>query len=61
MVNTRRLLLGTALAGALAASFPAMAAAPLVLGFSQVGAESEWRTANTTSIKDAAKKDGVTL
>jgi len=31
------------------------------MGFSQVGAESEWRTANTVSIKDAAKKDGVTL
>jgi simple sugar transport system substrate-binding protein len=26
-----------------------------------VGAESEWRTANTVSIKDAAKKEGVTL
>ena len=33
----------------------------LVLGFSQVGAESEWRTANTVSIKDAAQKAGVTL
>ena len=29
--------------------------------FSQVGAESEWRTANTVSIKDAAKKAGVNL
>ena len=61
MMNARRLLLGSVLAGALAASFPAIGAAPLVLGFSQVGAESEWRTANTSSIKDAAKKDGVTL
>lgn len=34
---------------------------PLVLGFSQVGAESEWRTANTNSIKEAAKAAGVTL
>ena len=32
-----------------------------MLGFSQVGAESEWRTANTVSIKDAAQKAGVTL
>ncbi|XGA69641.1 ABC transporter substrate-binding protein [Duganella sp. BuS-21] len=40
---------------------PAFAAKPLVIGFSQVGAESEWRTANTVSIKDAAKKEGVTL
>lgn len=34
---------------------------PLVMGFSQVGAESEWRTANSNSIKDAAKKAGITL
>jgi len=26
----------------------------ITLGFSQIGAESEWRTANTNSIKDAA-------
>ncbi|MEH1164307.1 ABC transporter substrate-binding protein [Micromonospora sp. CPCC 205539] len=33
----------------------------LTLGFSQVGAESGWRTANTTSIKDAAAAAGVEL
>ncbi|WP_282696583.1 ABC transporter substrate-binding protein [Streptomyces sp. CC208A] len=33
----------------------------LVLGFAQVGAESGWRTANTTSIREAAEKAGVTL
>ncbi|WP_224364693.1 ABC transporter substrate-binding protein [Hyalangium versicolor] len=33
----------------------------IVLGFSQVGAESEWRTANTQSIKDSAAKEGITL
>ncbi|GAA4984979.1 ABC transporter substrate-binding protein [Kitasatospora paranensis] len=33
----------------------------LVIGFSQVGAESGWRTANTKSIQDAAKKAGVEL
>ncbi|MGC4892362.1 ABC transporter substrate-binding protein [Micromonospora sp. DT31] len=33
----------------------------LVLGFSQVGAESGWRTANTTSIKEAAAAAGVEL
>ncbi|MFZ6776094.1 ABC transporter substrate-binding protein [Undibacterium sp. Ji83W] len=38
-----------------------LAAKPVVMGFSQVGAESEWRTANTLSIKDAAKKDGINL
>jgi galactofuranose transport system substrate-binding protein len=31
------------------------------LGFSQVGSESGWRTANTQSIKDAAAKAGITL
>lgn len=53
----RRTLLAAAL------SLPAFGAlaAPLVMGFSQVGAESEWRTANTASIKAAAKEAGVTL
>ena len=61
MFRTRRILLGTAVAAALSAALPAMAAKPIVMGFSQVGAESEWRTANTNSIKDAAAKAGVTL
>ncbi len=34
---------------------------PIVLGFSQVGAESGWRTANTNSIKEAAKDAGIEL
>ncbi|MFJ6194745.1 ABC transporter substrate-binding protein [Micromonospora sp. NPDC092111] len=33
----------------------------LVLGFSQVGAESGWRTANTNSIKESAASAGVEL
>lgn len=33
----------------------------LVLGFAQVGAESGWRTANTKSVQEAAKKAGITL
>ena len=33
----------------------------ITLGFSQVGAESGWRTANTTSIQDAAKAAGIDL
>jgi simple sugar transport system substrate-binding protein len=32
-----------------------------VLGFSQIGAESEWRTANTNSIKTAATAAGMKL
>jgi simple sugar transport system substrate-binding protein len=53
--------LAAAFVAAFAVTIPALAAKPLVIGFSQVGAESEWRTANTVSIKDAAKKEGVTL
>jgi len=37
------------------------AAKPIVLGFSQIGAESEWRTANTRSIQEAAPAAGITL
>ena len=59
MLHIRRHLLGAAVIAAF--SFPALAAKPLVIGFSQVGAESEWRTANTRSIKEAAKQQGVTL
>lgn len=33
----------------------------IVLGFSQVGAESGWRTANTKSIKQAAEAAGIEL
>jgi simple sugar transport system substrate-binding protein len=33
----------------------------LVVGFSQIGAESEWRTGNTESIKEAAADLGVEL
>lgn len=58
---TRRKFLGVATAATFAATHPALAAKPLTIGFSQVGAESEWRTANTTSIKDAAKKAGVIM
>ena len=33
----------------------------ITLGFSQVGAESEWRTANSQSIRDEAEKQGIVL
>jgi galactofuranose transport system substrate-binding protein len=33
----------------------------LTVGYAQIGAESEWRTANTASIKEEAEKLGVTL
>jgi galactofuranose transport system substrate-binding protein len=33
----------------------------ITLGFSQIGAESEWRTANSKSIKEAADASGINL
>ena len=40
---------------------PADGAKQITLGFSQIGAESEWRTANTTSVQTAAAEAGITL
>jgi simple sugar transport system substrate-binding protein len=39
----------------------AQAQKKVTLGFSQIGAESEWRTANTKSIKEASKAAGINL
>jgi galactofuranose transport system substrate-binding protein len=63
MTPTRRHILHALAVATLTASFgaPAWAEKKLTLGFAQVGAESEWRTANTASIKDAAAKAGVNL
>jgi galactofuranose transport system substrate-binding protein len=63
MKTNRRTLLATAVAASLALSMPlsAMAAKKIVVGFSQIGAESEWRTANTNSMKNAAKEAGIEL
>ncbi|OMF33782.1 LacI family transcriptional regulator [Paenibacillus sp. FSL H8-0548] len=36
-------------------------ARPIVLGFSQVGSESDWRKANTASIIEAAEEAGIEL
>ena len=61
----RRFVLGSVAMGALAAlgAIPAAFAADkkIVLGFSQIGAESEWRTANSASIKSSAKEAGIDL
>ena len=51
----------TLLAAALALPSVGALAAGLTMGFSQVGAESEWRTANSASVKAAAKEAGITL
>ncbi len=63
-MSMNRRTLTTAMATAtLAGLLPTrvLAQKPLVLGFAQVGAESEWRTANTQSIKTAAKDAGIEL
>ncbi len=63
MTNARRTLTRIILAAAavLAAGMAQAADKKITLGFSQIGAESEWRTANTQSIKDAATAAGINL
>jgi len=72
MLSRRSLLTGAAgvaAAGVLAAcgkkESPSTASSggtkTITLGFSQVGSESGWRSANTDSVKDAAKAAGITL
>jgi simple sugar transport system substrate-binding protein len=58
----RRVIVAAGLAAA-AGLAPGLALAQkkIVLGFSQIGAESEWRTANTESIKSAAAAAGIDL
>ncbi|MBB0245059.1 substrate-binding domain-containing protein [Streptomyces alkaliphilus] len=63
---TAAVLLFTALAGCGGGSdsdagSPGGADDTITMGFSQVGAESGWRTANTKSIRDAAEAAGVEL
>jgi simple sugar transport system substrate-binding protein len=58
----RRTVLAALAAATLATvATPTQAAKKIVLGFAQIGAESEWRTANTESIKQAAKDAGIEL
>jgi ABC-type sugar transport system substrate-binding protein len=59
----RRTVVTALSAAALAAGLPLVARAQkkIVLGFAQIGAESEWRTANTDSIKASAKEAGIEL
>jgi len=60
----RKMAFGTLLGATLALAAGASAYAqskPITLGFSQVGAESAWRTANTVSVKAAAKDAGINL
>jgi len=52
---------GTSSAATPGASGGAAGGKAIVMGFSQVGAESGWRTANTKSIQESAKTAGVEL
>ena len=64
MLKSRRNLLSALVVGVIAGAvaMPTFAAdKKITLGFAQVGAESEWRTANTVSIKEAAKEAGIEL
>jgi galactofuranose transport system substrate-binding protein len=64
MNHTRRLTLGALIGSALlfgAAINGHAEDKQITLGFAQVGAESAWRTANTVSVKQAAKDAGVNL
>ena len=63
MTTSRRQAIAALGAVPLAAAWPgvALAQGKIVLGFSQIGAESEWRTANTESIKSAAAEAGIDL
>jgi galactofuranose transport system substrate-binding protein len=59
MNHSRRTVIAALVAAGL--PLPLYAQGKIVLGFSQVGAESEWRTANTESIKSSAKDAGIEL
>jgi ABC-type sugar transport system substrate-binding protein len=63
MHMNRRTLTAAMAAATLSGLLPVsvLAQKKLVLGFAQVGAESEWRTANTDSIKSAAQEAGIEL
>ncbi|KVK89170.1 LacI family transcriptional regulator [Burkholderia cepacia] len=62
MTFFRKLTAGALVAAATVCAHGAFAQQkPITLGFSQVGAESAWRTANTVSVKGAAKDAGINL
>ncbi len=60
MKTMNKIMLGLT-AAVLCASASSAADKKVVVGFSQIGAESGWRTANTESIKSEAAKRGVEL
>lgn len=54
-------LLAVTVGVAMAASMSVQAADQITIGFSQIGAESEWRTANTNDVKAAAAAHNIDL
>ena len=64
ILRTSLITAGTLRSGVLAATAPPPVPSPghrIVLGFAQVGTESDWRLANTRSIKEAARQAGIEL
>src|SRR5690242_10309890 len=59
--SRRNAVVALAVAAAAGAPLSVFAQKKIVLGFAQIGAESEWRTANTESIKSSATDAGIEL
>src|SRR3954465_1754513 len=61
-MNNPRIKILTCLAATMVCALTTLAAdKKIVVGFSQIGAESGWRTANTESIKSEAARRGIEL
>ena len=61
MMNRRSVFNAVVISALALLGSSAQADKKITLGFSQIGAESEWRTANTKSIKEAAERAGINL
>jgi galactofuranose transport system substrate-binding protein len=61
MLFSSKLALALASCALVLATSASAAQKKITLGFAQVGSESEWRTANTESVKSAAKEAGIDL
>ena len=60
MVNFKKLAVSTAALG-VALGLSVAAQAEMMIGFSQIGSESGWRTSETASIKAEAERRGIDL
>ncbi len=59
-MNSLKYFMGAAI-GAVALAALSLSASAQTIGFSQVGHESDWRTAFSKSMQDEAKKEGIDL